>query len=312
MANRTAIESFCVICRLTSNPHAAKRSIRSEPAIRPCRGDIGSWELTATAVLTVLLLRVPESRNPEHGRLDWSGAMLATGVLGGLVFGLVESSNLGLTHPLVVATVVLGLAALALFVVVEARVPAPMMPLGLFQSRTFSGANAVTLLTLCRPERCAVLRSVQPHPGAGIHRHGLGTAAAHSHHLFLMSRWAGELVARFGARTPFVAAIGYGLFVLPGIGGSYWSTLLSVRGRARGGDGDQRRTAHDGGDGIGRRRARRGRVGHQQRRVADGRSAGRGDPGRRHLRRLRSRPRASPRGPRPAGRRACGPCRRAG
>ncbi len=100
----------------------------------------------AAVVLTVLFLRVPESRNPERGRLDWRGAALATGGLGALVFGLVESSNLGLAHPLIVATLVLGVGGLAAFVVVERRVPAPMMPLTLFRSRTFSGANAVTLL----------------------------------------------------------------------------------------------------------------------------------------------------------------------
>ncbi len=49
--------------------------------------------------------------------------------------------------------------------------------------------------------------------------------------LSLLSRWSGGLVARFGARPPLVAgsllvAVSFGLFMLPGIGGSYWSTFF--------------------------------------------------------------------------------------
>ena len=93
----------------------------------------------AVVVLAILALRVPESRNPAHGTLDWLGAALAAAGLGSLVFGLVESSNIGLGHPLVVTTVAAGAAMLGVFVVVESRVAHPMMPPALFRSRTFTG-----------------------------------------------------------------------------------------------------------------------------------------------------------------------------
>ena len=100
----------------------------------------------AVIVLAILFWRVPETRNEgEVGGLDWWGTGLATLGLGALVYGLIESSNLGLFHPIVLGTVVAGLLMLALFVFVESRVPAPMMPLTLFRSRTFSGANLLTL-----------------------------------------------------------------------------------------------------------------------------------------------------------------------
>ena len=100
----------------------------------------------ALAVLAIVRARVPESRDPDAQRIDWLGAALITIGLGLLVFGLIEAPARGWGDPLVVVPIVAGVLAIAAFVVVEARIEAPMLPLGLFRARTFAGTNVLTFL----------------------------------------------------------------------------------------------------------------------------------------------------------------------
>src|SRR5437660_5840150 len=92
----------------------------------------------ALIVLLISLLHVPESRDDDaNTTLDWFGTALATLGLGTLVYGLIESSRLGFGHPLVLATLIGGALAFAVFFLVEARSAHPMLPLELFRSRNF-------------------------------------------------------------------------------------------------------------------------------------------------------------------------------
>ena len=186
----------------------------------------------AAIVIYLSLKHVPESRDPDARKLDIPGAILATVGLGGLVFGLIEATNRGLANPLVFVPLLVGAAALILFVVVEGRSEEPMMPLTLFRSRNFSGANLLTLLLYM-----GLGGALYFFPFVLIQVHGYSATAAGSAFLpfivltFLMSRWSGGLVTSVGPKLPLtigpvITAVGFFLFALPGTGGSYWTTFF--------------------------------------------------------------------------------------
>src|SRR5215470_3150080 len=100
----------------------------------------------AAVTLAITFWQVPESRGEIRGkRLDWPGALLITVALGLIVFALLESSNHGWRSRRVVGGLAAGVVALVLFVVVESRSDAPILPLELFLMRNFTGANLLTL-----------------------------------------------------------------------------------------------------------------------------------------------------------------------
>ena len=123
--------------------------------------------------------------------------------------------------------IVVGMGALVAFVVAQTRVRAPMMPLSLFKSKNFAGANLLTVL-LYAPLGGGTLFL----PIIMIEVYGYSALAAGAALLpvvFLLatlSRWAGGLINRTGATIPLVvgpiiAALGWGYFALPWFSGNY-------------------------------------------------------------------------------------------
>src|SRR6266576_4873519 len=184
-------------------------------------------------VLVISFSCVPESRDEnDDRRLDWLGAALATIGLTFLVYGLIESSRLGFGHPAVLAALITGGFTLVLFFYWEARARDPVLPLTLFRAHDFTGANLLTFFLYS-----ALGGTLFFLPLNLIQVQGYTATAAGAAILpfilimFFLSRWSGGLVERYGGRLPLVfgpmvVAIGFALFIVPGVGAHYWSKFF--------------------------------------------------------------------------------------
>ncbi|MEH0555073.1 MFS transporter [Streptomyces sp. B21-101] len=110
------------------------------------------WVLLINVPVGVLVLAgslrwLAESRAGDGRRLDLPGALLVTAGLATLAYGISQTESEGWAASAALVPLAAGVALVALFLVVEARTAAPLMPLGLFRLRTVSAANAAMFVS---------------------------------------------------------------------------------------------------------------------------------------------------------------------
>lgn len=183
----------------------------------------------AAAAVWAALRCIPKSRAAGPARIDLLGAAAATVGLGGCVYALIEAPAHGRGAG---AAAALGAACLVAFVWIEARPRESMLPLGLFRSRQFSGANVVTLAVYFALGGSTFLLVLHLQRVLGYSPLAAGAALTPiTVLLLLLSPPAGKLASRIGFRWPMtfgplVVAAGLGLMSGVARGSSYASAIL--------------------------------------------------------------------------------------
>jgi EmrB/QacA subfamily drug resistance transporter len=200
--------------------------------------DAASWRWVflinvpiAAVAIWITVRHVPETRDEMvTGRPDIPGAVLASAGLAGVAYALIEGPD-GMTPGIALAAV-LGVVALVTFVTVELRTPDPMLPMDLFRSQQFTGANLTTLavytalgaaLFLVVLELQVVLDYSALESGCAL----LPITVL----MLLLSPRAGQLAQRIGPRIPMtvgplIVAAAFLLFASVDDGSGYLAGVL--------------------------------------------------------------------------------------
>lgn len=199
---------------------------------------LGGWLVEAASWRWVFLLNLPlaavvlvvgqrhlvESRDPTvEGRPDLLGAALGAIGLAAATYGLIEEDAI---------VGVVGVAVLGAFVMVEARAAHPMVPLGIFRSRQFSGANGVTFAVYAALSAVLFLLSLVLQQALGYSPLAAGAATVPLTLVMLaFSARSGALAQRIGPRVPMTAgpaviALGMLLMLRITVGGTYLTQVL--------------------------------------------------------------------------------------
>jgi len=168
------------------------------------------WIFFINLPIAVIVLysttKISENKSKDQSKkLDWVGATLVTLGLGAIVYGLVESAQLGLGSSEVITLELIGVLLIGIFLIVESKIENPMMPLKLFKSRMFSGSNVLTFFLYA-----ALSGAFFFFPFNLIQLQGYTATEAGAAFLpfviliSLLSRWAGGLVDKYGAKFPLI------------------------------------------------------------------------------------------------------------
>jgi EmrB/QacA subfamily drug resistance transporter len=201
--------------------------------------DVWSWRAVFFLNLPIAVLAawacrrfVPDIAPARSAReLDYAGALSATLGLGGIVFALIEGPAHGWSA-LVLLAGFGGVVSLGLFVLFQARGRHPMLPLGIFRSRSFVGANVTTLAVYFALGGATffIVLALQQEVGYSPLEAGASLLPI-TVLMLVLSPSVGGLTQRIGTRIPMVVgpllcAVGLALFTRIERGGSYVGSVL--------------------------------------------------------------------------------------
>jgi EmrB/QacA subfamily drug resistance transporter len=215
-------------------------------AIGPLAGgflvDAASWRFVffsivpfAAAAAWIAFRHAPTTkseRTSAKGSLDYAGAALITLALGGIVAALITGPDAGFTSLKVLILAIGGLSALIAFLFAESRAETPLLPLDVFTSREFVGANLNTLFVYAALNGLFFLLMLQLQNGLSYSALRAGASLLPINFLLLfLSPRAGHLAERIGARWPMaigslIAAIGMLLFIRVKPGTTYLGSVV--------------------------------------------------------------------------------------
>jgi len=201
--------------------------------------DSVSWRLVflinlplAAVAIWVAIRHVPESSDPEAGRRpDFTGAAAVTVGFAGVVYALIEGPSHGWS-PLVVTAGVVGVVALVAFPFIERREEHPLVPLAIFRSLQFTGANLTTFTVYAALGTALFLVVLQLQTVMDYSAIEAGSALLPITVLMLLlSARAGRLAQRIGPRLPMTVGpmiVAGGFLLLGGLGpgDSYATSVL--------------------------------------------------------------------------------------
>ncbi|MCX5608265.1 MULTISPECIES: MFS transporter [unclassified Streptomyces] len=191
--------------------------------------------LLAVASAVVLLLApglLPESRTPERPRLDVPGAVTVTGGLLAVIYALSTAAERGFGGVDVWGTLVVGLALLAAFVVVESKSPAPLVSLPMLRRRTVAWGNVGGLVTFSMMSAVIFVLTLYLQETLGLSSFRTGLVFGVQGAASVVAGWyAPKVIGRFGARRTLVASLaGQGVLTagLLGVGTQSGALLAAV------------------------------------------------------------------------------------
>jgi EmrB/QacA subfamily drug resistance transporter len=180
------------------------------------------------AVVALSFRLLPGARANATGRLDVAGAVTVTAALILVVYGIVNGNQAGWASGRTLGFIAAGVAFLALFLVIESRVSAPLMPLALFRGRNLATANVVGVLWAAAMFAWFFMSALYLQLVLGYSPLKVGLAFLPANLIMgaLSVGLSARLVMRFGIKPPLAvglscAALGLVLFARAPLGGSF-------------------------------------------------------------------------------------------